>query len=224
MSVSYKHRIRIGLWALGLTLALGFNALHSLGFGVDPVRAQRSPKALAVQVYEQLPDFPRENHYIRKETNKPASNSTLISRLIQYHTYVKGRSPQYRLDWKITLADYLGFNERVLDETYPGRDFLKSNPINSDLKILQQLNRAQRATLIQALVDVHRGSSARRQPTSAEPQPSPAVPSTTPKPPPGSTLQPLEPPGRADLLRFPTAAPPSTGTQPQGEAQKLLLP
>ena len=216
---------RMGFWILGLALALGLGLSHFLGLESPPAFAQRSPKTIAAQVYEQLPGFPLENHYIRKEADQPGTDSTLVSRLIQYHTFVKGRSPQYRLDWKITLADYLGVNERVLEETYPGHDFLQANPIVGDLNAIQQLNLIQRTQLIQALVDVHGSDSSQAAPASAD-SPSPPdpslSPSTSPQPVPAPTLQPLPQPGSADLLRFPT--PPASGSTPEGESQKLLPP
>ncbi len=97
---------------------------------IQPAIAQRiSPSDVWQQVYQQLPDLPKENKYISKESGKVAENNTLIGRLIQYHIYVKERSPSYRLDWKLTLADYLDANETMYDITYPGNNTLRQNPI-----------------------------------------------------------------------------------------------
>lgn len=104
-------------------------------------------------VYEQLPDFPRENQYISKETGKAATEDTLVSRLIRYHLYVKGRPAFYRLDWKLTLADYLGLTGALEVGEYPGANKLKKNPVEGDVAAIRKLNRAQRDALVQALVN-----------------------------------------------------------------------
>ena len=110
------------------------------------------------RVYEKLPSLPRENQYINKQTGKVASENTLVSRLIRYHVYVKGRSPNYRLDWKLTLADYLGANEIMEESRYPGYDTLRSNPVEGDRAAINRLNRAERDALVQTLVNVFNGS------------------------------------------------------------------
>ncbi len=107
------------------------------------------------QVYEQVPDLPKENQYISKETGKIAENNTLVSRLIQYHVYLKGRAPNYRLDWKLTLADYLNANEVMYDSSYPGHDTLKKNPFEGDRTAIRRLTRKQRNALVQALVNAY---------------------------------------------------------------------
>lgn len=105
------------------------------------------------KVYEQLPDFPKENQYINKETKKVADDDTLVSRLIRYHLYVKGRVPFYRLDWKLTLADYLEITGRMSEENYPSNTKLNKNPLEGDVAAIQKLNMAQRNALVQALVN-----------------------------------------------------------------------
>lgn len=105
------------------------------------------------KVYEQLPDLPRENNYTSKETGKVAEENTLVGRLIRYHLYVKGRPPFYRLDWKLTLADYLGLYGQIDEEDYPGRTQLTKNPLDGDVAAIRKLDRAQRDALVQALVD-----------------------------------------------------------------------
>ena len=103
------------------------------------------------QVYQLMPNLPLENQYVNKETRE-VSPSTLISRLIRYHITTRGRSPIYRLDWKLTLADYLGVNERMSSSIYPGADTLRINPLEGDIAAIQKLNRVQREALVQALV------------------------------------------------------------------------
>ncbi|MUL35071.1 hypothetical protein BWI75_01505 [Gloeocapsopsis sp. AAB1 = 1H9] len=139
------------------------------------------------QVYQQLPDLPLENQYVSRQTGKIDPENTLVRRLISYHTYVKGRPPNYRLDWKLTLADYLGANEWIREESYPGSDTLRQNPFIGDRTAIERLNRDQRNALVQALVNVFSGVSA-----------NPATP-TTPSP---DTPQGLPPqPGDAQLLK-----------------------
>jgi hypothetical protein len=106
------------------------------------------------KVYQQIPDLPKENQFISKTTGQVAENNTLASRLIRYHIYTKGRSPIYRLDWKLTLADYLDANEPIYAESYPGNDSLKQNPLASDCTAISKLTRQQRNNLVQVLVNI----------------------------------------------------------------------
>lgn len=135
-----------------------------------------SPRDVWRQVYEQLPNLPLENQYISKETGKVASDNTLVSRLINYHVYVKGRAPNYRLDWKLTLADYLGVNDIMPEEAYPGYENLRKNPIEGDRAAIQRLNRQQRNVLIQTLVNAFTSNY------SAPAATTPLQPSTEPSP------------------------------------------
>jgi hypothetical protein len=105
------------------------------------------------KVYTELPDFPRENQYINKETGKVAEDDTLVTRLVRYHLYVRGRPPFYRLDWKLTLADYLGLSGRIDESDYPSAKKLNKNPFSGDLAVIRNLNLAQRNALVQALVN-----------------------------------------------------------------------
>ncbi|WP_016950552.1 hypothetical protein [Anabaena sp. PCC 7108] len=124
-------------------------------FTISPAVAQRiSPSDVWQLVYQQLPDLPKENQYISKDTKKVAENNTLASRMIRYHIYIKGRSPLYRLDWKLTLADYLNANETMYQISYPGNDTLQQNPIESDRTAIAKLTRKQRNNLVQVLVNI----------------------------------------------------------------------
>ena len=81
---------------------------------ISPAAAQIfTPNDVWQKVYQQIPDFPQENQYVSKTTGQIVPTNTLVSRLIRYHIYNKGRSPIYRLDWKLTLADYLDANENI---------------------------------------------------------------------------------------------------------------
>ncbi|BAY12569.1 hypothetical protein [Calothrix sp. NIES-2098] len=144
-----------------IILGAGLGDSKSTTFiGIQPALAQRiSPSDLWKQVYQELPNLPKENKYISKETGKVAENSTLVSRLIQYHIYVKERSPIYRLDWKLTLADYLNANETMYDITYPGNNTLRENPIEGDRAAIAKLTRSQRNALVQVLTNIFNSSS-----------------------------------------------------------------
>ncbi|TAF04139.1 MAG: hypothetical protein EAZ77_16115 [Nostocales cyanobacterium] len=149
-------RFNIGLIVALITvsfivLGLGNSNFHT----ISPAVAQRiSPSDVWQLVVQKLPDLPKENQYSSKDTGRIAENNTLASRLIRYHIYIKGRSPIYRLDWKLTLADYLGANETIYEESYPGNDSLKQNPLDGDRTAISKLTRNQRNNLVQVLVDI----------------------------------------------------------------------
>jgi hypothetical protein len=164
--------------------------------------AQRSTGSeIASQVYEQFPDLPLENQYISQETGEVNPNSTLMSRLIRYHIYVKGRPPQYRLDWKLSLADYLGKNELMFEGVYPERETLRDNPMRGDREAIGSLTRSQRNALIHTLVSLYNPQylqllqdAARTPERPAETIPDGEPPRRVPEPP-----RPPQP-GDADLL------------------------
>ncbi|MEA5565528.1 hypothetical protein [Anabaena sp. UHCC 0399] len=138
------------LTASVILLTSGISILH-----IAPAQAQRiSPSDVWQVVYEKLPDLPKENQYISKESGKVAENSTLASRLIRYHIYIKERAPNYRLDWKLTLADYLDANETMYETTYPGNDTLRQNPLEGDRTTIKSLTRPQRDALVQVLTNI----------------------------------------------------------------------
>jgi hypothetical protein len=163
------------------------------------------------QVYEVMPDLPLENQYVNKETREVSQNNNLVSRLIRYHVYTKGRTPVYRLDWKLTLADYLGANERISASVYPGADVLRTNPLEGDVAAINRLTRTQRDNLVQALVTAFSPTAA-SNPDQPTPNPVPSDPAATPVLPPAvapspsptvapSPVVPREPrPGDAQLL------------------------
>lgn len=200
-----------------LILAIAALALVSLDFlgSVDKVVAdsnrKNAPTAIAQQpaiptsaardagklVYKKLPNFPQENKYVSRETGKVNSDNTLVDRLIRYHLYVKGRAPNYRLDWKLTLADYLGANELIQEKIYPGADALQQNPREGDRAAIAHLNRKQRDALVQTLVSIFATNSSAPATTNTKTRNSP---STTPS----SETQPNFPqpkPGDAQLLQ-----------------------
>lgn len=177
-----------------LVLGTGVNVVNtSLSFAQTP-----RPQELWQQVYQKLPDLPLENKYVSKETNKVDPNNTLMTRLLQYHLYVKGRPPGYRLDWKLTLADYLGANELIDEAAYPGNATLNSNPLEGDRAAISRLNRKQRNDLVQTLVSLFNQNT--RSPASSTP---PEVNSSPPPTNPNPSNSPLPPrPGDAQRLKL----------------------
>ncbi len=142
------------------------------------------PQELWQEVYKKLPNLPLENKYVSKDTKKVDTNSTLVTRLLQYHLYVKGRAPGYRLDWKLTLADYLGVNELIEEAAYPGNATLNSNPLESDRAVINRLTRTERNDLVQTLVSLFRQNSrATISPSSGVNSPSNPNQSNSPSPP-----------------------------------------
>ena len=107
---------------------------------------------IAQKIYVELPGVPLENQYFNKKINKIDPNNTLISRMIRYHAYVKGRPVSLRLDWKLTIADYLGANDIMDLATYPGQDILSVNPMDSDRAAINTLPRQTRDRLVERLV------------------------------------------------------------------------
>ena len=176
-----------------------FQLLPLLRFAqlLQPAQAQQQSLRMeeaAPQVYRLLPELPLENQYIDRENGKVSEDNTLLSRLIRYHVYVKGRPFSYRLDWKLTLADYLGANERISPETYPSGDALKTNPLAGDRAAIGKLSRIQRDELVRVLVSVFAPISSQ----STTPQSAPTVtPSSSPTPAAPSPLPSVPPPLRS---------------------------
>jgi len=148
-----------------------------------------TPEIIANSIYEQIPELPKENYYLSSNTGEIATQNTLISRLVRYHQFVKSRPVAFRLDWKLTLADYLGYNEAMRAENYPGFSTLTQNPFSQDREIIQNLTREKRDQLIDTLAQIHQPSP---QPSST-PEEKPEQPSPSP-----SFVLPRQ--GGADLL------------------------
>ncbi|AFZ47077.1 hypothetical protein Cyast_1108 [Cyanobacterium stanieri PCC 7202] len=129
-----------------------------------PAYAQRrTPETIAQEIYEQMPDIPKNNQYISSNTGEIASHHTLISRLIRYHEFVKSRPTIFRLDWKLTLADYLGYNEMIREGSYPGFNTLTQNPFNEDRELIKSLSREQRNQLVDTLVSIYQPPSSQSE-------------------------------------------------------------
>jgi hypothetical protein len=149
----FNLRWMITWMVIGITIVSLFN--HNNLLKIQPAVAQRiSPGDVWQLVYQQIPDLPKVNQYISKETGKVEENNTLMRRLIRYHIYVKERSPIYRLDWKLTLADYLNANETIYENAYPSNDAVRGNPLEGDRAAINSLTRSQRNNLVQVLVSI----------------------------------------------------------------------
>ncbi len=181
----------IFLLGISLTLSVGqFNTMQAQGI----IR----PEDTAAIVYQKFPEIPLENQYVRQETGKVDPEHTLMSRMVRYHRDVQRRIMRYRFDWKLTFADYLGVNEPMKADRYPGSDTLTENPMQKDIKVINQFTRRQRLELVDLLSSIYAiekpeslentGNSPEKEP---EPSPSPPTPS---KPP-------LSQPGDAQLLQ-----------------------
>ncbi|MEM9246673.1 MAG: hypothetical protein AAGA67_13170, partial [Cyanobacteria bacterium P01_F01_bin.153] len=106
------------------------------------------------RVYDRMPEVPLENTYVRRDTDEVDPTDTLVKRLMRYHMYSKGRSPRFRLDWKLTLADYMGINELIPPDTYPSNSRMTENPRYGDMQAISALNRDQRNRLVDTLIAV----------------------------------------------------------------------
>lgn len=183
-------------------LLLGTGEVRNSGvfkfIGSQPATAQFfRPQDAWRQVYASLPDLPRENQYVSKETGKVNPDDTLVSRLIRYHIYVKQRPPNYRFDWKLTLSDYLGANEYLVESQYPGANTLRTNPMENDAKAIQKLNRSQRDALVNVLSSTFNSNRIEKPAAAPAPSATPAAPPATPSP---SASPSLPKPGDARLL------------------------
>lgn len=144
----YRH-----LGALTTTLFLLCAILHTSQPAVaQPTPLRRvTPSVMSDQLYQQLPDFPLENQYI-SDTGDIAIENTLVSRFIRYHIYIKNRPTNFRLDWKLTLADYLRAFERISPDRYADYG-LRESPLANDIAAIEALSPAQRNAFINALYE-----------------------------------------------------------------------
>lgn len=144
----------------------------SFNLGLSVAKAQElRPEIVAAEVYRRIRELPQENQYLSQETGEVDLNNTLISRLIRYHQYVKNRPLNYRLDWKLTLADYFGVNEPIRDFRYPGSSTLQNNPKDGDRAVIINLTRPQRNELVETLVSIYTGKSQNNSTTNSSDSP-----------------------------------------------------
>ncbi len=196
--LSRKHQKWLGVFLLSLSVSWGVMQLElsqQSGWGLQTVYSQTlRPEQAAEIIYEKFPDLPKENSYRSAETGEINPKHTLISRFIRYHKDFKRRVLQSRLDWKVTLADYLGVNQSPRESNYPGST-LQTSPLKQDVEVIRQLSRRQRQQLVDSLVEIY---SPQPQPTTNQ-----SVPNQTEETPsPGSTPSnpSLSKPGDAELL------------------------
>jgi hypothetical protein len=202
----FKKLILLFILALGLILGGGWGQVAQSQNPPNP----NLPRPIVTQtvriqtvsrlIYAQMADFPAENQYLNRRTGVVDTEDTLVSRLIRYHVVAKNRAPMLRFDWRLTLADYLGVNEPMIEDRYPGTDTLQPEPMRGDRTAVSRLTPTQRMSLINLLV-------AAFTPVAIEPAqlifptPAPSVsPISIPTPTP-SGLQ-LPQPGDAQFLRF----------------------
>ncbi|AGY58937.1 hypothetical protein [Gloeobacter kilaueensis] len=122
------------IWAVTIILVLP---------GIPVVAASRL-QAAAERVYAKIPNL--EHNALPGQPD-----NTLVRRLINYHATLRGRPEYSRLDWKLTLADYLGYNLPIDPTTYP--DNGPGQPVLAqDRAAIDALSRPQRNRLIEVLI------------------------------------------------------------------------
>jgi hypothetical protein len=137
-----------------IAIALAFTLISASTATAQVVRTAE----IAQKIHTELPEIPIENQYFSRKLNKIDPNNTLINRVLRYHSYVKGRPVQVRLDWKLTLADYLDANDIMDSATYPSQDVLTVNPMEGDRAAMNKLPRETRNRLIDRLIQYTRRS------------------------------------------------------------------
>jgi len=139
----------IGLWvATAIATILLSIAPSTLPANANIVRTAE----IAQKIYTELPEIPLENQYFNQKLKKIDPNDTLINRILRYHAFTKGRPADMRLDWKLTLADYLGANDIMDPATYPSHDVLNKNLLDNDRAAVNTLTRSMRDQLIDRLI------------------------------------------------------------------------
>jgi hypothetical protein len=137
-----------------IAIALAFTLISASTATAQVVRTSE----IAQKIHTELPEIPIENQYFSRKLNKIDPNNTLINRVLRYHSYVKGRPVQVRLDWKLTIADYLDANDIMDLATYPSQDVLTVNPMEGDRAAMNKLSRETRNRLIDRLIQYTRRS------------------------------------------------------------------
>jgi hypothetical protein len=154
------------------------------------------------EVYRLIPTLPLENQYIDRETGDVAESNTFVGRLIRYHSIVKNRPVFFRLDWKLTLADYLNAHDWIDPEQYPSANSLDTNPLEGDRQVIASMSIRERNDLVDALLLLLNPSyinNVQATPVYSDRIPPGRTDNATPAPP-GSTLIPLPQSGDAQLL------------------------
>lgn len=131
----------------------------SLSFNSAVFAQSLSPETVAEKFYQLVPDFPKENDYLDINSGERVEDNTLVTRIVRYHQYIKARPTRFRLDWKLTLADYLNKNEVIIEDRYPGYSTLQKNPFKKDQEVIRNLTMQQRQKLVDVLVGIYSPSS-----------------------------------------------------------------
>lgn len=179
------------------------------------------PKFSLTRGWWQKPSIPNCPLYRRKTTISakkivsPRRRVPSLSDSLSITPLSKG-DRLYRFDWKISLADYLGLNDFLRGETYPGRSYLTVNPMEGDIAAIRQLNRQQRDALVSTLATFYAQQAGLPTTTPQRPQPQTTLPEPTSRPP--TVLPPVPQPGSAGLL----APPEPPRPMPTGESRFLL--
>ncbi len=133
---------QLKFWFLVTLTTLMVLAGSILEVGAPLLAAQATPTncqvnactvEIANQLYSQYPEIPRAT----------LSNTTLLSRFIDYHLDAQARPAQYHLDWELSMADYLdvSYSSKI------GHPAVSSH----DQHAMQSLSRQQRHDLVKSL-------------------------------------------------------------------------
>ncbi len=135
-----------------IAVALAFTLISASTATAQVVRTAE----IGQKIHTEFPEIPIENQYFSRKLNKIDPTNTLVGRMLRYHAYVKGRPVQVRLDWKLTIADYLDANDVMDLATYPSQDVLTVNPMEGDRAAMNKLSRETRNRLIDRLMQYTR--------------------------------------------------------------------
>ena len=138
-------------WILGLFISTAIATVF-LSIAPPSIASLVRTADIAQKIYTELPEIPLENQYFNQKLKKIDPNNTLINRILRYHAFTKGRPTDMRLDWKLTVADYLGANDIMDPATYPSHDVLSKNPLDDDRAAVNTLTRSMRDRLIDRLI------------------------------------------------------------------------
>ncbi len=187
--------------AVLLCLIIGLNSNPSPATAQGSRLRQLRPQEILVEASKQLTFIRPDNQYVDRQTKKIRPESTALARLIEYHVYGRGRSPLYRLDWKLTLADYLGAFELMDDDSYPGANQFVRNPVTTDRLQVRSWSRSQREQVVNTLTALYNPNSLKPAAPLVFPNPNPAPPRPEPSPPKEPLNRPLPQTGDADRLK-----------------------
>ncbi|MEM9486285.1 MAG: hypothetical protein AAGA83_21615 [Cyanobacteria bacterium P01_F01_bin.116] len=125
---------QLKFWFLATLTTLMVLAGSILQIG-EPLMAAQTNSAIAIanHLYLQYPDIPKASE----------TDTTLLSRFIDYHLEAQARPAQYHLDWELSMADYL-------DAAY-AKGIKQPTVASTDKQAMQTLSRQQRHALVRSL-------------------------------------------------------------------------